>query len=169
MSQVLQPHGVASSPGGAPAGSSQQQPQAGKPPAWKRPAHPPVRIDTCIVGDDSTCDAAQHERCRTELGVSSCLCRPGYSRRKHRDPCHSECEKRVRFIYLFFFIFPTSVRPLVTRTRRRRGRRGDKNNNISLRPNRDLVLGPFVSSLTPLCYRVPDRCSQLTNLPSYHP
>ncbi|XP_050544267.1 uncharacterized protein LOC126907194 [Daktulosphaira vitifoliae] len=57
-------------------------------PAWKRPTHPPVRIDTCIVGDDSTCDAAQHERCRTEFGVSSCLCRPGYSRRKHRDPCH---------------------------------------------------------------------------------
>lgn len=85
VSQVLQPqHGGAS--------SAQGQPPAAKPPvvpAWKRPTHPPVRIDTCIVGDDSTCDAAQHERCRTELGVSSCLCRPGYSRRKHRDPCHS--------------------------------------------------------------------------------
>uniref|UniRef100_A0A182JX10 EGF-like domain-containing protein n=1 Tax=Anopheles christyi TaxID=43041 RepID=A0A182JX10_9DIPT len=48
---------------------------------------PPVRIDTCIVGDDSTCDQAQNERCRTENGVSSCHCRPGYARRKHREPC----------------------------------------------------------------------------------
>lgn len=88
MSQVLQPHGGSSPPAGLPS----QPPSGGKPsaPAWKRPTHPPVRIDTCIVGDDTTCDAAQHERCRTELGVSSCLCRPGYSRRKHRDPCHSE-------------------------------------------------------------------------------
>ncbi|XP_058120593.1 uncharacterized protein LOC131293804 [Anopheles ziemanni] len=48
---------------------------------------PPVRIDTCIVGDDSTCDQAQNERCKTESGVSSCHCRPGYARRKHREPC----------------------------------------------------------------------------------
>ena len=45
------------------------------------------RIDTCIVGDDSTCDQAQNEQCSTENGVSSCNCRPGYARRKHRDPC----------------------------------------------------------------------------------
>ena len=38
---------------------------------------PPVRIDTCIVNDDSTCDKNQNERCRTENGVSSCNCRPG--------------------------------------------------------------------------------------------
>ena len=38
---------------------------------------PPVRIDTCIVGDDSTCDQAQNEKCKTENGVSSCNCRPG--------------------------------------------------------------------------------------------
>lgn len=38
---------------------------------------PPVRIDTCIVGDDSTCDRAQNEKCKTENGVSSCNCRPG--------------------------------------------------------------------------------------------
>lgn len=36
-----------------------------------------VRIDTCIVGDDSTCDIAQNEVCKTDLGVSSCHCRPG--------------------------------------------------------------------------------------------
>ncbi|XP_022230809.2 mucin-5AC isoform X2 [Drosophila obscura] len=53
----------------------------------QRPTSPPVRIDTCIVGDDSTCDQAQHERCKTDSGVSSCHCRPGYSRRKHREPC----------------------------------------------------------------------------------
>lgn len=41
------------------------------------PQQPPVRIDTCIVGDDSTCDAAQNERCKTDIGVSSCHCRPG--------------------------------------------------------------------------------------------
>ncbi|XP_055702107.1 uncharacterized protein LOC129801249 isoform X3 [Phlebotomus papatasi] len=52
-----------------------------------RPQKPPVRIDTCIVGDDSTCDQAQNERCKTDNGVSSCHCRPGYSRRKHREPC----------------------------------------------------------------------------------
>ncbi|KAI5634684.1 calcium-binding EGF domain-containing protein [Phthorimaea operculella] len=46
-----------------------------------------VRIDTCIVGDDSTCDQAQNEKCRTEAGISSCQCRPGYARRTHRDPC----------------------------------------------------------------------------------
>jgi hypothetical protein len=51
------------------------------------PQHPPVRIDTCIVGDDSTCDQAQNEKCRTDNGVSSCHCRPGYARRKHREPC----------------------------------------------------------------------------------
>uniref|UniRef100_A0A1B0GGT4 EGF-like domain-containing protein n=1 Tax=Lutzomyia longipalpis TaxID=7200 RepID=A0A1B0GGT4_LUTLO len=39
---------------------------------------PPVRIDTCIVGDDSTCDQAQNEKCKTDNGVSSCHCRPGH-------------------------------------------------------------------------------------------
>lgn len=43
----------------------------------KPPQQPPVRIDTCIVGDDSTCDQAQNERCKTEFGVSSCHCKPG--------------------------------------------------------------------------------------------
>ncbi|CAG5005343.1 unnamed protein product [Parnassius apollo] len=53
---------------------------------YRRP-QPTVRIDTCIVGDDSTCDQAQNEKCRTEAGISSCQCRPGYARRIHRDPC----------------------------------------------------------------------------------
>lgn len=52
----------------------------------RRPS-PTVRIDTCIVGDDSTCDQTQNERCKTEIGVSSCHCRPGYTRRKHREAC----------------------------------------------------------------------------------
>ncbi|XP_014286842.1 uncharacterized protein [Halyomorpha halys] len=57
------------------------------PQTGRRPQQPAVRIDTCIVGDWSTCDSEQHETCRTEQGVSSCHCSPGYSRRSHRQPC----------------------------------------------------------------------------------
>lgn len=64
-------------PAGAAAQPGQQSPSAGSPP----------RIDTCIVGDDSTCDKTQNEACRIEFGVSSCHCRPGYARRNDRDPC----------------------------------------------------------------------------------
>lgn len=42
-----------------------------------KPQQNSVRIDTCIVGDDSTCDVAQNEFCKTDSGVSSCHCRPG--------------------------------------------------------------------------------------------
>ncbi|CAH1956225.1 unnamed protein product [Acanthoscelides obtectus] len=63
---------------------TQRRPMYGRP---TRPSQPPVRIDTCIVGDDSTCDASQHEICRTESGVSACHCRPGTARRRRRDPC----------------------------------------------------------------------------------
>ncbi|XP_037295958.1 uncharacterized protein LOC115444518 isoform X2 [Manduca sexta] len=61
-------------------------PQLLRPHQYARPT-PAVRIDTCIVGDDSTCDQSQNEKCRTEAGISSCQCRPGYARRVHRDPC----------------------------------------------------------------------------------
>ncbi|KAK9685460.1 Calcium-binding EGF domain [Popillia japonica] len=57
-----------------------------KRPSYSKPSQPPVRIDTCIVGDDSTC-GSQHEICRTEAGVSACHCRPGHARIKYRDPC----------------------------------------------------------------------------------
>merc|ERR1719266_3072148 len=50
----------------------------------RRPPAPPVRIDTCIVGDDTTCEIDKHEVCRTHLGVSSCDCKPGYGRVNHR-------------------------------------------------------------------------------------
>ncbi|XP_073964700.1 calcium-binding EGF-like domain-containing protein pawn [Choristoneura fumiferana] len=63
-----------------------RRPTQHRPPPYRRP-QPTVRIDTCIVGDDSTCDQAQNEKCRTEAGISSCQCRPGYARRVHRDPC----------------------------------------------------------------------------------
>ena len=43
---------------------------------------PPVRIDTCIVNDDSTCDKNQNEKCKTENGVSSCNCRPSKIHKK---------------------------------------------------------------------------------------
>ncbi|XP_053689205.1 uncharacterized protein LOC128738238 isoform X2 [Sabethes cyaneus] len=70
----------------SPAPSQQSPPHR---PVHHRPKYPlpPVRIDTCIVGDDTTCDQAQNERCKTENGVSSCHCRPGFARRKHREPC----------------------------------------------------------------------------------
>ena len=45
------------------------------------------RIDTCIVGDDSTCDQSQNEVCRIESNISSCNCRPGFARTKHREVC----------------------------------------------------------------------------------
>ncbi|KAI4479184.1 hypothetical protein M0804_011323 [Polistes exclamans] len=53
----------------------------------KRPTQPPVRIDTCIVGDSSTCDASQHEACATIQGVSACHCKPGFARLQHSLPC----------------------------------------------------------------------------------
>ncbi|CAG9573809.1 unnamed protein product [Danaus chrysippus] len=53
---------------------------------YRRP-QPTVRIDTCIVGDDSTCDQSQNEKCRTEAGVSSCQCRAGTGRRERQSPC----------------------------------------------------------------------------------
>ncbi|XP_059058878.1 uncharacterized protein LOC131852243 [Achroia grisella] len=65
----------------------QHQPQVHRPQQTYRRPQPTVRIDTCIVGDDSTCDQTQNEMCRTEVGISSCQCRPGYARRIHRDPC----------------------------------------------------------------------------------
>ncbi|XP_052757050.1 uncharacterized protein LOC113517977 [Galleria mellonella] len=65
----------------------QPQHQVHRPQQTYRRPQPTVRIDTCIVGDDSTCDQTQNEMCRTELGISSCQCRPGYARRVHRDPC----------------------------------------------------------------------------------
>ena len=48
------------------------------------------RIDTCIVGDDTTCEMEKHEVCKTYLGVSSCFCKPGYGRKNHRQKCKSE-------------------------------------------------------------------------------
>ncbi|XP_017839830.1 uncharacterized protein LOC108597670 isoform X2 [Drosophila busckii] len=80
----LQPQGAAGSSAGTGA-TTHALPT--RPHYRQRPTQPPVRIDTCIVGDDTTCDQAQHERCKTDNGVSSCHCRPGYSRRKHREPC----------------------------------------------------------------------------------
>ncbi|XP_069983321.1 mucin-2 isoform X2 [Penaeus vannamei] len=53
----------------------------------RRPTQPPIRIDTCIVGDDSTCQEQLSEVCRTEDGVSSCYCRPGTDRKRPRTPC----------------------------------------------------------------------------------
>lgn len=51
-----------------------------KPTFKPKPAVPPIRIDSCIVGDDSSCDQGHNERCVTEYGISSCHCRPGFAR-----------------------------------------------------------------------------------------
>ena len=54
------------------------------------PVAPPVRIDTCIVGDDTTCTKEKNEVCRTNLGISSCFCRPGYGRKDDSKDCQSK-------------------------------------------------------------------------------
>eukprot|EP00090_Calanus_glacialis_P024763 TRINITY_DN3845_c0_g1_i2.p1 TRINITY_DN3845_c0_g1~~TRINITY_DN3845_c0_g1_i2.p1 ORF type:complete len:1336 (-),score=262.38 TRINITY_DN3845_c0_g1_i2:474-4481(-) len=58
-----------------------------RPGPTRRPPAPPVRIDTCIVGNDNTCKVKHHEICKTYLGVSSCYCKPGYGRKNHRQLC----------------------------------------------------------------------------------
>ncbi|XP_045101179.1 uncharacterized protein LOC123498107 isoform X2 [Portunus trituberculatus] len=67
------------------------QPTPATPPPRKyftrRPTQPSIRIDTCIVGDDSTCQENLGEVCRTEEEVSSCYCKPGTARRRPRTPC----------------------------------------------------------------------------------
>ena len=67
-----------------------------KPIPTLRPQAPPVRIDTCIVGDETTCEMDKHEVCLTYLGVSTCDCKPGYGRKDYRKACRSE------FSFLFF-------------------------------------------------------------------
>ncbi|XP_022691275.1 mucin-2-like isoform X2 [Varroa jacobsoni] len=56
-----------------------------------------VRIDTCIVGDDSTCDATLNEWCRTDQGISTCTCRPGYARTQPRGPCLATISMQLTF------------------------------------------------------------------------
>jgi len=65
-----------------------------RPGPTRRPPAPPVRIDTCIVGNDNTCKVKHHEICKTYLGVSSCYCKPGYGRKNHR----LLCKKIVRLL-----------------------------------------------------------------------
>ncbi|XP_074604245.1 uncharacterized protein LOC141857656 [Brevipalpus obovatus] len=60
---------------------------ARRPPFRPRPNTPPVRIDTCIVGDDSTCGVNLNEHCKTEVGISSCQCKPGFGRTTARGIC----------------------------------------------------------------------------------
>ncbi|XP_069955371.1 mucin-2 isoform X3 [Cherax quadricarinatus] len=64
-----------------------QPPRPIRKPYNRRPTQPSIRIDTCIVGDDSTCQEQLGEVCRTEDEVSSCYCRPGTARRRPRTPC----------------------------------------------------------------------------------
>ena len=74
------------------------QPTAPAPPP-RLPVAPPVRIDTCIVGDDTTCTKEKNEVCKTSLGISSCFCRPGYGRKDEAKNCQSKNKfilRRVR-------------------------------------------------------------------------
>ncbi|XP_043243595.1 nascent polypeptide-associated complex subunit alpha, muscle-specific form-like isoform X1 [Amphibalanus amphitrite] len=77
-------------PAAEPEQQQQQWPQQAAsiyPGQRRRPSPPPIRIDTCIVGDDSTCKREYNERCKTEDGVSSCHCRPGFNRLRPRTAC----------------------------------------------------------------------------------
>lgn len=85
----------------SPQPSTQRGAGQGRPPTvqprpgpTRRPRVPPVRIDTCIVGNDATCKEEYHEVCRTDLGVSSCYCKPGYGRKTHRGLC----KKTIRLL-----------------------------------------------------------------------
>ena len=83
-----------------------------KPIPTLRPQAPPVRIDTCIVGDESTCEIDKHEVCLAHLGVSTCDCRPGYGRKDYRKSCKSKYynyrwisdqNKLAYFLWLCYF------------------------------------------------------------------
>ncbi|CAL4066926.1 unnamed protein product [Meganyctiphanes norvegica] len=71
------------------------RPQTSRPTYTRRPSNTPIRIDTCIVGDDSTCQEQLGEVCRTEDGVSSCYCKPGTARKRHRTKCKSMIALRM--------------------------------------------------------------------------
>lgn len=60
--------------------STAATPRVRRPTFKPKPAVPPIRIDSCIVGDDSSCDQSHNERCFTEYGISSCHCKPGFAR-----------------------------------------------------------------------------------------
>ncbi|XP_022247307.1 uncharacterized protein LOC111086895 [Limulus polyphemus] len=73
-----------------PGGQNFQARPGVKPPLRRapfKPRPPIIRIDTCIIGDDSTCDVNLNEWCKTEVGISACHCRPGYARTASRGPC----------------------------------------------------------------------------------
>ncbi|OQR72256.1 hypothetical protein BIW11_03803, partial [Tropilaelaps mercedesae] len=81
-------------------GSSQptRQQKPKRPPTFKSKSNATlVRIDTCIVGDDSTCDANINEWCRTDQGISTCTCRPGYARTQPRGPCLATISMQLTF------------------------------------------------------------------------
>lgn len=68
--------------------TSQTLPRLRRPTFRPKPEKPPIRIDSCIVGDDSSCEQSHNERCITEYGISSCHCKPGFARLSQlRGPC----------------------------------------------------------------------------------
>lgn len=72
----------------APSTSSPPIARIRRPTFKPKPEKPPIRIDSCIVGDDSSCEVSHNERCITEYGISSCHCKPGFGRLSQlRGPC----------------------------------------------------------------------------------
>ena len=93
--EIMSPHksksssssSLSSSSSSSSSSTSSSKPHGRRPQFRPRPNVPIVRIDTCIVGDDSTCDVSLNEKCLTELGLSSCQCRPGFARIAPRTMC----------------------------------------------------------------------------------
>ncbi|XP_055332861.1 uncharacterized protein LOC129584639 isoform X2 [Paramacrobiotus metropolitanus] len=53
------------------------------------PTEEGIKLETCSIGDDSTCNQEAYEVCRKDDGVSTCVCRSGTARKHVRDPCQS--------------------------------------------------------------------------------
>ena len=88
IDRVVQPRPYVPIAKRRPGSSSTSSRPVAVPTATRLPPAPPVRIDTCIVGNDKTC--GEFQICKTYLGVSSCFCKPGYGRKNHRMPCKSK-------------------------------------------------------------------------------
>ncbi|GAU89139.1 hypothetical protein RvY_01724-2 [Ramazzottius varieornatus] len=46
-----------------------------------------IKLETCSLGDDSTCNQAAYEVCRNEDGATTCSCKLGTGRQHLRDVC----------------------------------------------------------------------------------
>lgn len=80
------------------ASTTPQPPRIRKPTFKPKPPQPEIRIDSCIVGDDSSCSQEHNERCVTEYGITSCHCKPGYARLSQlREQCKPVSSLQLSF------------------------------------------------------------------------